>query len=54
MVAADKALESRSVVDLIKMIADEASSGVNKNFTHAFEKKYGDKNVEAGREFVED
>ena len=52
--AADKALEGGSVDNLIKMVTNEASSGISKNFTRAFEKKkHADESVEAGREFVE-
>ena len=52
--AADKALEGGSVDDLKKMVTNEASSGISKHFTHAFEKKkHADESVEAGREFVE-
>lgn len=52
--SADKALESGSIDALIKMVSDEAASGIRKRFDQALEKKkHGDESVEAGREFVE-
>jgi len=52
--AADKALDNGADAELIKMISTEISSGINKRFTHALEKKkHENESVEAGREFVE-
>lgn len=51
--AADKALESGKVDNLIKMITDAAAKGIRERFEHAREtKKHADESVEAGREFV--
>ena len=51
---ADRAIESGAVNDLIKMVINEASSGISKRFFHALEKKkHADESVKAGREFVE-
>jgi len=54
VVEADKALESGSVENLVKLITDAASKGIRERFTKAKEaKKHADYSVEAGREFVE-
>lgn len=54
VVEADKALESGSVENLIKLVTEAASKGIRERFTKVKEaKKYADQNVEAGREFVE-
>jgi hypothetical protein len=51
--AADKALESGSVNDLVKEITDVVSAGIRERFNHAVEaKKHTDESVEAGREYV--
>jgi len=51
---ADKTLEKGSVDDLVKHVTDAVAKGMRERFTHAKEtKKQADKNVEAGREFVE-
>lgn len=52
--AADKALESASADNPVKLVTDAAAKGIRERFEHAKEtKKYSDKNVEAGRKFVE-
>jgi len=51
--AADKALDSGSVNDLVKEITEVVSAGIRERFNHAIEaKKHADENVESGREFV--
>lgn len=51
---ADKALESGTVDNLIKLVTEEASKGIRERFNKAKEtKKHAEHNVEAGREFVE-
>lgn len=51
---ADKALESGSVDNLIKILTNDMSKGIRERFARAQEtKKHADENVEAGREFVE-
>ena len=51
---ADKALESGSVDNLIKILTNDMSKGIRERFARAQEtKKHTDENVEAGREFVE-
>lgn len=51
---ADKAMEKGSVDDLVKDLTDAVADGVKKRFTRAAEaKKQCDRNVEAGREYVE-
>lgn len=51
---ADRALESGSVDNLVKIVTDEAAAGIHKRFAHVIEKKKrADESVEAGREFVE-
>jgi hypothetical protein len=52
--AADRALETGSVDDLVKDVTNKVADGVRERFTHAVEaKKHKDESVEAGREFVE-
>lgn len=54
VVAADKALESGSVENLVKLVADEMAKGIRQRFVHAIEtKRHAEVSVEAGREFVE-
>jgi hypothetical protein len=54
VVEADKALESGSEENLVKLITEAASKGIRERFTKAKEaKKHADHSVEAGREFVE-
>jgi hypothetical protein len=54
VVEADKALESGSVENLVKLITETASKGIRERFTKVKEaKKHADHSVEAGREFVE-
>jgi hypothetical protein len=51
--AADKALETGSVDDLVKEISGIVSAGIRERFNHAVEaKKHADESVEAGREYV--
>lgn len=51
---ADKALEKGSVDDLVKHVTGAVAKGIRERFTHAKETmKNADKNIEAGREFVE-
>ena len=51
---ADKALESGSADNLIKILTNDMSKGIRERFARAQEtKKHTDENVEAGREFVE-
>jgi hypothetical protein len=51
---ADKALGSRSVDNLIKILTNSVSKGIRERFVHAQEtKKHEDESVEAGRKFVE-
>ncbi len=50
----DKALESGSVDNLVKHVADAVVKGIRERFEHAKEaKKHVDESVEAGRKFVE-
>lgn len=50
---ADKALESGSVENLIKLVTDASSKGIREHFDRAYEaKKHADHDVEAGREYV--
>jgi len=52
--AADKALESGSAEELVKQVTDAVARGIRERFAHAKATKMNaDKNVEAGREFVE-
>jgi len=54
IIEADKALESGSVENLVKLVTEAASKGIRERFTKAKEaKKHADHNVEAGRKFVE-
>ncbi len=54
VVEADKALESGSVDNLVKLVTEAASKGIRGRFNKAKEaKKDADHSVEAGREFVE-
>jgi hypothetical protein len=51
--AADKALESGSVNELVKEITSIVSAGIRERFNHTVEaKKHADENVETGREYV--
>jgi hypothetical protein len=50
---ADNALETGSVDKVVKLVTEEAATGIRKRFAEAREKKQrADENVEAGREFV--
>ena len=52
--AADKALETGSIIDVMKMLNTSVEKGVKEKFDAMMAKKNYDKgNVEAGREFVE-
>jgi hypothetical protein len=52
--AADKALETGSLVDVMKMLSEGIEKGVKEKFDIMMTRKnYDKKNVEAGREFVE-
>ncbi len=52
--AADKALETGSVEDLVKDVTNKVADGIRERFTHAAEaKKHKNESVEAGREYVE-
>jgi len=54
VVEADKALESGSAENLIKLITETASQGIQEQFDQAKEaKKHADLDVKAGRVFVE-
>jgi len=49
----DKALDTGTVDNVIKLIADEAAAGIRRRFADVSEKrKHADQSVEAGREFV--
>ena len=51
---ADKALESGSVDELVKLVTDAVATGIRERFAHTIEKKkHVDESVEAGREYVE-
>jgi hypothetical protein len=51
--AADKALESGSADDLVKLVTDAAAQGIRERFARTLEtKKHADHTVEAGRAFV--
>lgn len=51
---ADKALESGSVDNLVKLVTDAAAKGIRERFAHTREtRKHADESVEAGRAFVE-
>ncbi len=52
--AADKALESGSVDNLVKHVNDDVAQGVRERFTRTVErKKHANESIEKGREFVE-
>jgi hypothetical protein len=54
VVEADKALESGSSENLVKLVTEAAAKGIRERFVKAREaKKHADHSVEAGREFVE-
>jgi len=54
VVAADKALQSGSVDELVRMVNDAVASGIRARFAHAREmRKNVNASVEAGREYVE-
>jgi hypothetical protein len=51
--AADKALESGSADNLVKLVTEAAEKGIRERFAHAAEtKKHADHGVEYGRKFV--
>lgn len=51
--AADRALDSGSSEELVKMVNDASTNGIRERFTRASEaKKHADHTVEAGRAFV--
>ncbi len=51
--AADKALESGSVNELVDAITKHISDGIRKRFAHVVEtKQHANKNVEAGRKYI--
>jgi hypothetical protein len=52
--AADKALESGTSDNLIKLVDDAVANGIRERFEHTKEtKKHADESIEAGRKFVE-
>jgi len=52
--AADKAIESGTVDNLVKEISTQLANGIRERFNHVVErKKHKEKSVEAGREYVE-
>ncbi|MBI4651971.1 hypothetical protein HY745_11960 [Candidatus Desantisbacteria bacterium] len=52
--AADKAIETGAVDNLVKEISSAVTGGIQERFKHTMEKKkHMDESVEAGREFVE-
>jgi hypothetical protein len=54
IVAADKALESGSVDNLVKQVTEAVARGIRERSMRAADgKKHADESVEAGREFVE-
>ncbi len=54
VVEADKAIESGSVENLVKLVTEAASKGIRERFNKVKEaKKHADRSVEAGRKFVE-
>jgi hypothetical protein len=54
VVEADKALESGSADNLVKLVTEAAARGIRERFSKAKEaKKHADHSVAAGREFVE-
>jgi len=51
--AADKALESGSADDLVKLVTEAAAKGIRERFAHTMEtKKHAEHGVEYGRKFV--
>jgi hypothetical protein len=53
IIETDKALESGSVDNLVKMVSDTVSEGIRERFKHAFEtRKHSNDSVQAGRVFV--
>lgn len=51
---ADRALESSSADNLVKMVTDAVAKGIQQHFAESKErKKHADESVEAGRKFVE-
>lgn len=51
---ADRALESGSADNLVKLLTEASALGIRERFNKAYEaKKHADHNVEAGREFVQ-
>jgi len=51
---ADKALESGSVEDLVRLVTDEVAKGIRERFARATEaKRRAEESIESGREFVE-
>jgi len=51
---ADRALESGSVENLVKLVTNSVATGIRKRFAHALEaKKHQNESVQAGREYVE-
>ncbi len=51
---ADRALESGSADNLVKLVTDASAIGIRERFHKAYEaRKHADHSVEAGREFVE-
>lgn len=51
--AADEALQSGSVDNLVKLVTEAAAKGIRERFAHAVEtKKHADHGVEYGRKFV--
>lgn len=54
IIAADKAMESGSADNLVKLMTDAVAKGVRERYEHAKEtKKHSDESIEAGRRFVE-
>jgi len=54
VVAADKALQSGSVDELVRMVNDAVAAGIGARFAHAREmKEHVNESVEAGREYIE-
>ena len=52
--AADKALQSGSVDNLVNLVTEAAAKGIRERFEHTKEtKKHADESIEAGRKFVE-
>ncbi|MEQ8220953.1 MAG: DUF6448 family protein, partial [Candidatus Eremiobacterota bacterium] len=54
VIEADKALESGSIDELLKMITASMTDGIRERFTETLEKKkHANENVQTGRDFVE-